>query len=122
MSPPRNPKWNDEELILLLELYFKHPAGSLMSSHPDVIALSHELNELPIQTVRPDRLRFRNANGVSMKLKNLTRFDDTYTGSGLAAGGVAEERLWNEYVNDRERLSRDAAAIRAKYRHTQKLR
>ncbi len=86
----RNPKWAQDELILALDLYFRHHPSSIRQDHAQITELSSLLNRLPIHTERPDAARFRNPNGVYMKLCNFLRFDPTYPGKGLTSGGRAE--------------------------------
>ena len=62
--------------------------------------LSEVLNRLPIHSVRPDQHRFRNANGVYMKLCNFLRFDPSYTGKGLSRGGADEETVVAALLHD----------------------
>lgn len=111
-SSPRNPPWQRDELILALDLYFRHRPGSIDQSHPEVIALSELLNSLPIHTNRPDEARFRNPNGVHMKLCNFMRFDPNYQGVGLSRGARGDEQVWNQFAGNRELLAQLADAIR----------
>lgn len=108
----RNPPWHRDELILALDLYFRHPPSRIRQSHPEVVELSRILDSLPIHEYRPDAERFRNANGVYMKLCNFLRLDRTYKGRGLRAGGKAEAGVWLEFNTDRERLTKTANALR----------
>ena len=78
----RNPSWARDELILALDLYLRE--GQLDAADPSVIELSAVLNALPIHTDRPDREKFRNPNGVAMKLANFAALDPGYPGVGLA--------------------------------------
>ena len=110
---PRNPPWTRDELILTLDMYFQQGPSHISASHPTVTSLSEALNQLPVHSVRPDAERFRNANGVYMKLSNFLRFDDSYAGSGLTHGGKLEEEVWNEFASDKLRLRNVASAIRA---------
>ena len=110
---PRNPPWTRDELILTLDMYFQQGPSHISTSHPTVTSLSESLNRLPVHSVRPDAERFRNANGVYMKLSNFLRFDDSYAGSGLTHGGKLEEEVWNEFASDKLRLRNVASAIRA---------
>ena len=98
---PRNPPWTRDELILTLDMYFQQGPSHISASHPTVTSLSESLNRLPVHSVRPDAERFRNANGVYMKLSNFLRFDDSYAGSGLTHGGKLEEEVWNEFASDK---------------------
>ncbi len=109
----RNPNWTRDELILALDLYFRHNPLHISDSHPEVVALSQVLNTLPIHTNRPDAARFRNPNGVYMKMCNFLRLDPSYPGVGLDAGSKKDEEVWQEFADDRDRLHAVAQAIRA---------
>ena len=108
----RNPKWTRDELILALDLYFRCPPSKTNKDNPEVISLSNLLNSLPIHPQKEGYAKFRNANGVYMKLCNFLRFDPDYSGSGLKAGGKLEEDIWNEFASDREKLSKTVEAIK----------
>ena len=58
----RNPRRQRDELILALDLYFRHRPDTISKAHQEVAALSQLLNELPIHpdhagrpTRRPER-------------------------------------------------------------------
>jgi 5-methylcytosine-specific restriction enzyme A len=108
---PRNPPWQRDELILALDLYFKHSPSHISTSHPAVIELSHILNSLPIHREKPDGVPFRNPNGVYMKLCNFLRLDPSYKGKGLERGGKLEEEIWEEFANDKDLLKSVAQGI-----------
>ena len=88
-AKPRNPPWVDEELILALDLYLR--SGHLDNDHPEVIELSRALNDLPLQPNRPNVEKFRNPNGVSLKLANFAAIDPAHPGKGMTRGGKREE-------------------------------
>lgn len=99
----RNPPWSREELILALDLYMRHRATG--PNDPEVIALSERLNRLTIHPDRPDAERFRNPNGVYMKLQNFRRFDPDDPAIGLTRGNRLEEELWREFVGEPYKLA-----------------
>lgn len=107
----RNPSWQRDELILALDLYFKHPPQSISKTHPEVINLSEILNNLPIHSNRPNNDKFRNPNAVYMKMCNFLRLDPTYKGKGLTSGSKLEENIWLEFANDKIRLRKLANLI-----------
>ena len=109
---PRNPPWTRDELILALDLYFRVSPLHVSESHPEIQALSAVLNSLPASASAPDTAKYRNPNGVYMKLCNLLRFDGTYHGKGLTRGGKLERAVWDDYSGDHERLRAVARAIR----------
>jgi 5-methylcytosine-specific restriction enzyme A len=107
----RNPPWAWDELILALELYLR--AGLLDDKHPEVMELSRVLNELPLHTVRPDAEKFRNPNGVALKLANFAAIDPAYPGTGLTGSGKRDREVWNRYADDTDTLAGLAADLRA---------
>jgi 5-methylcytosine-specific restriction protein A len=111
----RNPPWQRDELILALDLYLRFPPNSIGQEHSEVIQLSEVLNALPIHPTSPDAVRFRNPNGVYMKLCNFLRFDPSYQGTGLSRGNRLEEEVWTAFADKRDELARIATAIRAGY-------
>jgi 5-methylcytosine-specific restriction protein A len=108
----RNPKWHRDEIILALDLYFSTDRGSIDKKNPKIIEVSRVLNELPIFPERPDEEKFRNANGVTLKLSNFLTFDHTYKGKGMSGGSRLDEEVFNEFLNERDRLRHIAAEIR----------
>ena len=100
----KNPPWQRDELLLALDLYFRFNPSHISKSHPEVIKLSKILNSLPIHKERPDKIKFRNPNGVYMKLCNFLRYDPNYSGVGLQRGGKLEEVIWNEFYNNKDKL------------------
>jgi 5-methylcytosine-specific restriction protein A len=114
-EPPgtRNPPWTRDELILALDLYLRLSPHSWGEDHADVIALSALLNRLPIHRSRPDRIRFRNPTGVSMKLNNFRALDPSYSGAGLRHGSKQDEIVWNEFSSNRALLRHTAEGIQA---------
>ena len=111
MATSRNPPWQRDELILALDLYFRHRPRELSQTHEEIVRLSEILNRLPIHADSPQDARFRNPNGVYMKLCNFLRYDPEYEGRGLTRGGKLEDTIWAEFSDDRTRLHRIARAI-----------
>ena len=108
----RNPHWTRDELMLALDLYFSLESGEMHARHPKVLALSKLLNRLPIHSVRPDALKFRNPNGVGLKLNNFKSIDPTYLGEGMSRIGKLDKVVFDEFNEDRERLSSITTHIR----------
>lgn len=108
----RNPKWHRDEIILTLDLYFKPDRGTVDARNPNIIQLSKELNQLPIFQHRPDAARFRNPNGVSLKLSNFLAIDPHYGGKGMEAYSKLDKQIFDEFANDRQRLYAIAQCIR----------
>ena len=108
--PPRNPPWAEEELILALDLYLR--SGLLDDANQAVADLSHVLNSLAIHSEHPDAARFRNANGVAMKLANFAAIDPNHQGRGLTRGGKRDADVWNRYASDEDTLTEAVTAIK----------
>jgi len=109
----RNPKWHRDEIILALDLYFDKDLGSFDARNPKIIALSELLNRLPIFTQRPDAEKFRNPNGVNLKLSNFMAMDPNYRGQGMTSFSKLDKEVFEEFSNDLPGLKRIAEQIRS---------
>lgn len=109
----KNPSWTWEELVLALDLYFRHNPRHVSPEHPEVIALSQLLRLCPVPPHEvPDKNTFRSPAAVYKKLCNFLRFDPSYPGVGLSHGSKLEEKVWKEFCDDIPSLKKAAAAIR----------
>jgi 5-methylcytosine-specific restriction protein A len=75
--------------------------------------LSDLLNRLPIHTIRPDLEKFRNPNGVVLKITNFAALDPQYPGAGMSRGSYLDAVIWDQYSGHPGELRRVADAIRA---------
>ena len=114
---PRNPPWERDELILALDLYFHLGQRVPDDTESEVVTLSDLLNKLPLHPSRPDEARFRNPNGVALKLANLYALD--HPGHGMSRGGKGDREVWEEFHSDLPRLRRLAQVIREGYANTE---
>lgn len=108
----KNPKWHRDEIILALDLYFQADRGSVDSKNPKIIELSRVLNELPIFKHRPDEERFRNPNGVCLKLSNFMALDPNYEGKGMQAYSKLDKEVFEEFRHHKEKLKQLSDQIR----------
>ncbi len=108
----RNPKWERDEVILALNLYFDENRGTIESNNPKIIELSELLNQLPIHSNRPDEEKFRNPNGVTLKLGNFLALDPNYSGKGMESYSKLDEAVFNEYYENLIELRDVAEGIR----------
>ena len=108
----RNPKWDRDEVILALDLYYRLESAKMVTSNPEVIELSEILNRLPIHINRPDSEKFRNENGVNLKLGNFKHYDPDYAGKGLKGGSKLDKAVLNEFYGKREDLKEIANKIK----------
>src|ERR1700730_5018375 len=111
----RNPTWVRDELILALDMYLRYAGNPPGKDSAEIIELSATLNRLApyLRLTREDR--FRNANGVYMKLMNFRRFDPAFIDAGkvgLSRGGKTEEEVWADFAHDPVRCHQVAETIR----------
>lgn len=108
----RNPKWHRDEIILALNLYFKLEPGQIHARNPEIIELSEILNKLPIHEERPDEVKFRNPNGVGLKLSNFLAIDPDYPGKGMESYSKLDKEVFDEFYSDRHGLKQIAETIK----------
>lgn len=108
-----NPAWTRDELILALDVYLRRRGHIPSPRDSDIVDLSDLLNRLPIHTVRPDLEKFRNANGVVLKITNLAALDPQYPGAGMSRGSHLDAVVWDRYSGHPDELRRVADAIRS---------
>ena len=106
------PKWHRDEIILALDLYFRDDRGSIDKSNDKIIELSTVLNKLPLFPDRPDAEKFRNPNGVTLKLSNFLALDGNYGGKGMQSYSKLDSEVFTEFAQDRMRLKAIANEIR----------
>jgi 5-methylcytosine-specific restriction protein A len=109
----RNPSWSRDELIVTLDFYLRYtPTIPGKTSH-EISELSDFLNHLQswMGGDLPDK--FRNINGVYMKLMNFRRFDPDYGGTGFQRGGKDEEVVWNRYSSKPDELRKISDTIQS---------
>jgi hypothetical protein len=90
--------WTEDEHLLALDLYFRFNPLTINKKHASVVELSDLLNRLPIHPQALRGEKFRNPDGVYMKLCNFLRLDPSYAGKGLSRGAKGEEVVWNRYA------------------------
>ncbi len=108
----KNPDWHRDEIILALDLYFSSNGGKINKNSPILLETSDILRSLPLFPNRPDELKFRNANGVYLKLSNFKHFDPSYSGTGMKAGSKMDKMIFDEFLYNQKKLSQIAAVIR----------
>lgn len=103
----RTDLWTREELILALNLYLKLPFGKLDARTQEVKDLAALIG--------------RTAGAVSYRLNNFAHVDDFHKArgiKGLAGGRKVVEPIWNEFLENREKLSFESERILAEKQHT----
>lgn len=108
----RNPKWHRDEIILALDLYFDKDRGSIDDKNKRIKDVSEIINKLPLFPERPDEEKFRNPNGVTLKLSNFLAIDPDYHGKGMKGGSKLDRLVFEEFYNNRDKLREIANEIR----------
>lgn len=108
----RNPPWHRDEIILALDLYSRLEPGQIHSKNPEIQELSRLLNRLPIFNVRPDEAKFRNSNGVGLKLSNFLALDTSYHGTGMQSYSLLDKKVFAEFEFNTVKLHQLADHIR----------
>jgi hypothetical protein len=110
----RNPKWNREELILTLNLYFKLEPNEIFARSSEIIEHSILLNRLSTVDEKERNNKFRNPNGVCLKLGNFLAIDPEYSGKGMKSYSKLDISIFQEFVNNRSGLIRSVNSILSK--------
>lgn len=103
--PLKNPDWSRDELIVALDFYLHHRNKIPGKKSPEIIELSEQIQAIASQLGMRGNDKFRNENGVYMKLMNFKRIDPEITGSGrigLQGGAKEEEEVWKDFAHDPE--------------------
>jgi hypothetical protein len=111
--------WTREEIILAMDLYVNSGAygGSPIpgqGSEP-ITQLSRLLQELGAYPKEVQGEKYRNPDGVYLKLMNL-RAIQTEGAHGMNAYSQLDAAVWREYADNLPRLEEEAEAIRARLR------
>lgn len=112
MNKKRNPKWQRDEVILALDLYFSLEPGQIDAKNPLIIDLSNTLNKLPNHGDKEKYERFRNPNGVGLKLSNFLALDDSYTGKGMSSTSKLDKEVFDKFKDHKDLLKKLANAIK----------
>lgn len=104
----RNPPWSYEEIVLAMDLYVRR--GLPGPFDPDVVELSQVLNRFRGANPVADPDKYRNRNGVHMKLANFRARERP--GHGMSHGNRVEAEVWERFADRHDLLAAEAAAIR----------
>ncbi len=115
LSPGQNADWSWDEHVLALDFYLTHRDPVPGKPSAQIQGLSELLIALGKRTGVAMTPKFRNANGVYMKMMNFRRLDPEFKAqgkSGLQRGSDLERRVWEAYAGERELLKAQADALR----------
>lgn len=110
----RNPLWTSEEIILATEIYIQNDGRVLGPNDQPVIELSRVLNRLPIIPLDRRNEKFRNPEGVGLKLSNIRAADLDRPG-GSPHGNRLDSLFWEQFRGDEQALFSESRRIRNKY-------
>lgn len=90
-------RWSEEEIRLLLSYYKQMQSGDMHKRHPLVIEASERLRKLPFNIEFSEQsAKFRNPNGVALKLANFLFIDPNYSGKGMKGCSELDRKIFNE--------------------------
>ena len=107
-------KWSRDEYILTLNLYYKFRKGGPSKNHPEVIKCSNLLRSMnPSASIEDDK--YRNSNGVYLRLMNYRSCDPFWLEQGKAgmnsgSKGKCKE-IWEEFEDHPEEVQELANQI-----------
>ena len=108
----RPPRWHRDEIILALDLYFTIEPKEMDNKNPKVIELSELLNKLPIHKDKSESQKFRNPNGVGLKLSNFKAIDPDYDGKGMSSYSKMDKEVFFEFKGKNKELNSIANQIK----------
>ena len=89
--------WREEEIRLLLTYYRKMNSGDMHKTHPLVLKASKAIRDLDINKEYSSQSeKFRNPNGVALKLANFLFLDPSYEGKGMKGCSALDRKIFNE--------------------------
>lgn len=107
--------WTREEIILAMDLYLQSGAvggGPIPGKTTEPVqALSALLKQLSAHPLEQQGDKYRNPDGVYLKLTNL-RAVETDGAKGMSAYSQLDAAVWREFIDDIPRLRDEAEAIR----------
>lgn len=96
-------KWTREQLIVALSVYCKIPFNRASNNNPEIVKAAKLIGRTPV--------------AVKMKVGNFGSFDPELKARGivgLSNTSKLDEKIWNEYCNDWEKLAFDSEMIISK--------
>lgn len=114
-APGENPDWTWDEHVLALDIYLRLRNVPFGKNHPLIRELSSFLRNQADTNGLVVPEKYRNINGVYMKLMNFRRLDDSIKSKGLPRGSNGEEAVWNRYNDDQSALEAAVELIRSAY-------
>ena len=109
----KNPPWLKDEIILVMDFYIDNSAKIPGKDSDEIAELSSLLNDFRNMHGLHGDAKFRNVNGVYMKIMNLKGLDERYDGIGLSSASNADREVWSSFKDDNIGLKSTAKRIRS---------
>ena len=94
--------WTEEEIRLLLGYYVKMKSGEMHKGHPLVIEASKEIRDLSSNREYSNNdPKFRNPNGIALKLANFLFLDQNYSGKGMKGCSELDRLIFEQVILNR---------------------
>ena len=101
----RNPKWTRDELLLTLDFYHKNFPNIPEQNSGPISSLSKTLRNIKTTLDKNIDSKYRNENGVYMKLMNFHHINPEYSGKGLKRASQLDREIFEEFINKNDELS-----------------
>ena len=107
----KNSKWLRDEIIITLDFYHRNYPNIPEKKSKELKQLSDNLNNLALKLNKNINDKYRNINGVYMKLMNFNSLNANHTGKGLSGASNLDKVIYLEFENDKATLSKLANKI-----------
>jgi 5-methylcytosine-specific restriction protein A len=108
----RNPKWSKDEVILALDFYHAHFPKIPLKDSDEIKELSETLRRIQIKLGNVINVKYRNVDGVYLKLMNFHHLNPNYSGTGMKGVSKMDTEVFWEYESNKNKLNRVASKIR----------
>lgn len=102
-------KWDRDEFILCLDLYFKIKAQKIRDAkdEPELLKVYDILKQ---RSINQNKV-IRTVDAIYMRIQNYKHVDPNWQGEGLSGGGDKCQDIFNEFVDDRPNLEKEISLI-----------
>ena len=118
MDKMKSPKWEREEVVLLVVEYFRTRDLSRQEVLKSIAFLSRFLKRRAVLLGNEVNETFRNETGIEMKFGNIKSLDKKYVeagGKGLKASSKLDRLVVEEYCENADRVKGEAYEVLMRY-------
>ena len=105
------PPWTEDERVLALDVYLRHPGERLDATHPEVRTLSAVLRRLAGVQDRSGDAAFRNSARVALEIGRFLALDPRSEIEGAREPSREHRELWDRLAHKTRPRSRRVAAV-----------